>query len=337
MADERDRTDASNAVSGTGSNAASNDAPRVATLSSLGDFKVADGSPDPRGWDVIASDGMNVGKVHDLIVDTGMMATRYLDVRLDTDIAGDGDDRDVIVPVGAARLDDQDDHVGVDMTMAQIAALPVYSHGSITREYENAVLLAMPERSATSTSSDVRSDAQSGDDYYSSHHFDDSRLRTPRTTASTAARTAARTAAGATQQNAVQNPLQDNLRNTGTARMVRSEEELEISKRQVQSGEVGVHKSVETEHVSRPVTLQHEEVTVERRPASADRIATGDMGVQETADEIRIPVIEEEVVMETRQVVKEEIIIRKHAVAEEKTVEADLRKERIDIQGPTNS
>lgn len=288
---------------------ASRATPRIAPLSDLGDFQVATGFPDPRGWDVIASDGMKVGKVHELIVDTGTMRTRYLDIRLDTDIAGDGDDRDVLLPAGAARLDDRDDHLVLDsMTMAQIAALPVYAHGGITREYENSVLRSMPG----STSGGVAAGAagaqsntpSADDDYYSSHHFDDSRLSARR---------------GAAEQSA------------DTTRLVRSEEELTIGKRQVRSGEVDVHKTVETEHVQRPVTLTREEVTIERRPVSAERIASGDMGIQETDDEIRIPVIEEEVVMETRSVVKEEIIIRKRDVTEEKIVEADLRKERIDI------
>lgn len=288
---------------------------RLAPLSDLGDFQVAKGFPDPRGWDVIASDGMKVGKVHELIVDTGTMRTRYLDIRLDTDIAGDGDDRDVLLPAGAARLDDRDDHLVLDyMTMAQIAALPVYAHGDITREYENSVLRSMPGNIAGSMTGSAVTGAtapaapsntpSADDDYYSSHHFDDSRLSARRGT-----------------------PEQGD----GTTRLVRSEEELTIGKRQVRSGEIDVHKTVETEHVQRPVTLTREEVTIERRPVSAERIASGDMGIQETDDEIRIPVIEEEVVMETRSVVKEEIVIRKHDVTEEKIVEADLRKERIDI------
>ncbi|MGI8507713.1 MAG: DUF2382 domain-containing protein [Gemmatimonadaceae bacterium] len=288
--------------------------PRVAPLSDLGAFQVADGFPDPRGWDVIASDGMKVGKVHELIVDTGTMRTRYLDIRLDTDIAGDGDDRDVLLPSGAARLDDRDDHLVLDsMTTAQIAALPVYAHGDITREYENSVLSSMPGGMPGSVAAGAtRATAPAAppntpsadDDYYSSHHFDDSRF----------------SARGGTAE-----------QSADTTRLIRSEEELTIGKRQVRSGEIDVHKTVETEHVQRPVTLTREEVTIERRPVSAERIASGDMGIQETDDEIRIPVIEEEVVMETRSVVKEEIIIRKHDVTEEKIVEADLRKERIDI------
>jgi len=49
-----------------------------------------------------------------------------------------------------------------------------------------------------------------------------------------------------------------------------------------------------------------------------------------TDDEIRIPVMEEQLLVEKRSVPKEEIVIRKRAVTEEKTVEADLRRERVE-------
>jgi uncharacterized protein (TIGR02271 family) len=45
-----------------------------------------------------------------------------------------------------------------------------------------------------------------------------------------------------------------------------------------------------------------------------------------------MPVTEEEVVVEKRPVVKEQIIVRKHAVTENRTVDADLRKERVDVE-----
>lgn len=333
MADERHTQDESDGATSV------NHAPRVAPLSSLGDFQVARGFPDPRGWDVIASDGMKAGKVQELIVDTGAMHTRYLDVRLDTDIAGDGDDRDVLLPVGAVRLDRTDDCIVLDsLSTAQLAALPVYAHREITREYENSVLRSMPARESAEGLANMAnmatgaagaidpataSNTQSADDdYYSSHHFNDSGML------------GRRAAAEQSSQSSIQrgqDSIRNNQQNADTTRLVRSEEELNIGKRQVQSGEVGLHKTVEVEHVQRPVTLRHEEVTIERRPVSPERIASGDTGIQETGDEIRIPVIEEEVVVETRSVVKEEIVIRKHAVSEEKTVEADLRKERIDI------
>jgi hypothetical protein len=50
-------------------------------------------------------------------------------------------------------------------------------------------------------------------------------------------------------------------------------------------------------------------------------------------DEIRIPIMEEQVVMQKVLVPREEIIVRKKAVVENQTVEADLRRERLDTAG----
>lgn len=90
------------------------EAPRVAPLGDLDDFQVADGCPDVRGWDVVAADGRKVGTVHELIADTGAMRVRYLDVKLDKSAAGPEGDRDVLVPIGTARLDQDDDRVMLD-------------------------------------------------------------------------------------------------------------------------------------------------------------------------------------------------------------------------------
>ena len=110
-------------------------------------------------------------------------------------------------------------------------------------------------------------------------------------------------------------------------RLTLSEEELYVGKRAVRAGEVAVRKTVETERVAQQVGVMHEEVEIERRPVSGMHASTADIG----ADEIRVPLIEEELVVEKRPVVKEEIVIRKHAVQETKDVEADLRRERVDI------
>lgn len=112
-------------------------------------------------------------------------------------------------------------------------------------------------------------------------------------------------------------------------RLTRSAEELRVGKREVEAGEVAVKKSVETDRVKEHVTLRHEEVDIERRPVTG---STASRDVQITAQEVRIPVTEEEVVVEKRPVVKEEVVISKHAVEEQDTVEADLRKERIDVE-----
>ena len=113
-------------------------------------------------------------------------------------------------------------------------------------------------------------------------------------------------------------------------RLILSAEELNVGKRKVQAGEVGLRKTVETEHVTEKVPLVREEVTVERRPIT-DRSAAANAKIGE--DEVRIPLMAEEAVVEKRTVPKEEVVARKRQVTDEQTVEADLRRERLDESG----
>ncbi|MEP7065661.1 MAG: YsnF/AvaK domain-containing protein [Gemmatimonadota bacterium] len=117
-------------------------------------------------------------------------------------------------------------------------------------------------------------------------------------------------------------------------RLTRSEEELAVGTRRTAAGEVRVHKSVETEHVRQEVPVMREEVVIERHAvADGMRADDADFGEQE----ITIPVTEEEVVAEKRAVAKEEILVHKREVQETKTVEADLRQERVDVDDQTES
>lgn len=52
---------------------------QYARMSELGDYRVSDEDPDPRGWSVVGRDGATIGRVEDLIVDTAAMKVRYLD------------------------------------------------------------------------------------------------------------------------------------------------------------------------------------------------------------------------------------------------------------------
>jgi uncharacterized protein (TIGR02271 family) len=117
-------------------------------------------------------------------------------------------------------------------------------------------------------------------------------------------------------------------RDADARRLTRSAEELRIGKKTVQTGEAKVRKHVETEHVSEPVERMREEVHVDRRPVAAGDQRRADI----RDDEIRVPITEEELVVEKRPVVKEEVVISKDRVKESENVEADLRKERIDVE-----
>lgn len=55
---------------------------RLAHLEGSG-YKVAEGDPDVRGWDVMDRDGSRIGEVDDFLVDTEALKVRYLEVRLD--------------------------------------------------------------------------------------------------------------------------------------------------------------------------------------------------------------------------------------------------------------
>jgi uncharacterized protein (TIGR02271 family) len=114
----------------------------------------------------------------------------------------------------------------------------------------------------------------------------------------------------------------------GEQRLTLAEEQLRVGKRQTEAGEVALRKTVDTQHVREQVELRHDEVTVERRPVTDPSTVSGraELG----ADEIRVPIMEERVVMQKVLVPREEIIVRKNAVVENQTVEADLRHERLD-------
>ena len=117
------------------------------------------------------------------------------------------------------------------------------------------------------------------------------------------------------------------------ARMTVSREELVVGKRQVQAGEATLRKTVETEHVRENVPLMHEEVTIERHPISGTAGVNATIGQDQ---EIRVPLMAEEAVAEKRIVGEEEVVLRKHQVEENRTVEADLRRERVDVVDGTN-
>ncbi|HET7622222.1 MAG TPA: DUF2382 domain-containing protein [Gemmatimonadaceae bacterium] len=266
-------------------------------LDKADDYKIADGNPDPRGWDVIAN-GKKVGEVDKLIADLSALKVRYLDVELDKDFAGTKD-RHVLIPIGAARLDDDNDKVLLQgMTRDALIGLPAFAANTpITRDYENSLRERM-------TGAPVPA-PRSGRDYYDHEHFDENRFFGRRGTPES----------GEHNERLVRIPI--------------TEEEMRVGKRQVQAGEVDVRKTVETKHMEQPVTRRREEVEVERRPIQGDQPVTGTADFKE--GETRIPLMEEEVVVEKRPVAKEEVVIRKHAVEDTENVSADLRKERVDI------
>nr|WKN38095.1 PRC-barrel domain-containing protein [Tunicatimonas sp. TK19036] len=109
-------------------------------LSELKKYKVADGEPDVRGWDVIGSDRASLGKVHDLVVDGNFEKVRYLDVKLDKDMYVGKDERHVLIPIGRAKIEQDSDCILIDhLDQNRVRFYPVYSGEVLTREYEHSL------------------------------------------------------------------------------------------------------------------------------------------------------------------------------------------------------
>lgn len=156
-------------VNATGAGMGTNPLGRMAPLGDLNNFEVAKDIRDPRGWDVLTADGSKIGKVHELIVDTGALRTRYIDISLDKKALRLNQERDVLIPVGDARLDTSDEKVVIEgLTVTQLADLPEFNHVEITREYEASVLPTF--RGAGQMK------AGEGIDFYADRHFDDTRF-----------------------------------------------------------------------------------------------------------------------------------------------------------------
>ena len=281
----------------------------LARLEDLDDVKVADGYNDVRGWDVRSADGQKVGEVKHLIADPAAMRVRYLEVELDDSVraGATSNDRRALLPIGAVRLDDDRDDVIVDsLASAQFGGLPTYAEGTpISRGYETSLRERFTAGGAAAAGAAGLAAASTGasrssDDFYEHDAYNEDRFR------------AGRSARGTSTDDT-------------TRRMTLSEEQLAIGKQQVQAGEVALRKTVETEHVQETVDLRREEVTVDRRPLSADTATNATIG----EGEIRVPVMEEQAVVEKRMVPTEEIVIKKRMVQEHETVEADLRRERV--------
>ncbi|WP_051718428.1 PRC-barrel domain-containing protein [Hymenobacter sp. IS2118] len=118
--------------------------PVLRRLRDLTDFEVADDNPDVRGWVVRGGDGHALGQVHELIVDPVALKVRYLDVELDARFQRGPHENHILLPIGVASLDAEDDNVFVTALNAEtVLSYPPYIELQVTREYEEAMLRAL--------------------------------------------------------------------------------------------------------------------------------------------------------------------------------------------------
>ncbi len=111
------------------------------------------------------------------------------------------------------------------------------------------------------------------------------------------------------------------------------EEELEAYKIARQKGEVRIRKVVHTEMKTFTTPVTKEEVIVERKPVSGAARESKAKDTDFKEGETTIPIMEEEVEVTKRPVVKEELKIHKEKKVEEKKVTGEVKKEDVRVEG----
>jgi uncharacterized protein (TIGR02271 family) len=106
-------------------------------------------------------------------------------------------------------------------------------------------------------------------------------------------------------------------------------EKLNVSKTKSTS-EATITKEPMTETKTVEVPVTHEELTVERRPASGQTTTTTDRPI-DSRKEIKVPVSKEEVQVNKEPYVKEEVVVKKKPVTETRTVSDTVRSEEVSM------
>jgi uncharacterized protein (TIGR02271 family) len=122
----------------------------------------------------------------------------------------------------------------------------------------------------------------------------------------------------------------------GDEAMIRSEERLNVSTRDVETGKARLRKYVVTEQQQVTVPVTHEEVRIEREPITeADRVtgARGTIGEEER----EVTLHAERPVVETETVAVEKVRLDTETVSEQETVSGQVRKEEIEAEAETES
>lgn len=130
-------------------------------INELSDYKISDGYPDVRGWDLKDVDNRVIGKVDNLLVNKAAERVVYLDIEVDKSIIDakydpygrpsqtevrefvntDGENH-IIIPIGLVDLNEDSNYVYTDIIDHRtFAETKRYQKGdNINRNYENQVL-----------------------------------------------------------------------------------------------------------------------------------------------------------------------------------------------------
>lgn len=123
------------------------------------------------------------------------------------------------------------------------------------------------------------------------------------------------------------------LSDNGEESIYLHEEQLEVQKERVQTGEINVNKRIVEEEQHIDVPVERDDVVVERRPVADTGNPDEEIKREpyQVGDELHIPVIEERLIVTKKEVVTEEIVVTKRKINETEHITETLRREEVDI------
>ncbi|WP_431218346.1 DUF2382 domain-containing protein [Leifsonia xyli] len=115
--------------------------------------------------------------------------------------------------------------------------------------------------------------------------------------------------------------------------MTRSEERLNVGTEQVETGRARLKKYIVTENQKVDVPVSREEVRVEREPITNANVDDALDGPALSEEEHEVVLHEERPVVDKETVPVERVRLDAETVTDTETVDEDVRKERIDVEG----
>ncbi|TDH27073.1 DUF2382 domain-containing protein [Segetibacter sp. 3557_3] len=216
-------------------------------------------------------------------------------------------DRKVLVPIGIARLHEKDDDVVLPgVTIAQLQSLPEYDEDNLTADNEHNIRnvfagvggAALAGAGLTHGGNDDRSESHSHETFYDHDHFNEDNLLKNRTGSGESSQTI---------------PV--------------IQEELQVGKREVETGRVRLRSRIVEDQVQEDVQLREEKVRVVTtpvdRPANSADIKEESIELTERSE---VPVVEKEAR------VVEEVSLDKEVTEREKTITDTVRNTEVDIE-----
>lgn len=265
------------------------------------DYKIAEDQPNIENWKILETSGKKVGKVKDLIFDKNAMKVRYIVTNLkDGDLLRE--DKTVLIPIGRAQLDRKNDRVMVpDLDRDKLTALPKYKKvDDLTRDDEARI------RNSFGGTTAVEYDR---DNFYEHEDYDEERFYAHR--------------------------MGEERREADTGRSTSEkvevvEEDLEVGKREVDTGGKRVTSRIVERPVEERVRLKEERVNVKRNPVdrpadSADLEKNRDSTIEEHETQ-EVPVAKKEAR------VVEEVSLEKDVDTREEAVKEDVRRTEVDVE-----